>query len=205
MTDLAAAPRLVLADRVFARSLPLDIVLVTAGAAVTAVFAQIAVPLWPVPMTLQTLAVLLVGATLGATRASLSMGLYALVGLAGLPVFSDYGSGVGAILGPTGGYIVGFIPAAAIVGWLSARAWDRKLAKAVATFLGGTAVVFALGLPWLAVSLGLGLDETLRGGLYPFILGGVVKALVAAGALPLAWWGAERIERRRAFGESAEG
>lgn len=205
VTALAPAPRLVLADRVFARSLPLDLVLVAAGAALTAVFAQIAVPLWPVPMTLQTLAVLLVGASLGTVRATLSMGLYALVGLAGLPVFSDYSSGVGVILGPTGGYILGFIPAAAIVGWLSAREWDRKLAKAAATFLGGTVVVFAVGLPWLAASLGLGLEATLEGGLFPFIIGGIVKALVAAGALPLAWWGAERLERRRADADSAEG
>lgn len=204
MTALAPASRLVLADRVFARSLPLDLVLIAAGAALTAVFAQLAVPLWPVPMTLQTLAVLLVGASLGAVRASLSMGLYALVGLAGLPVFSDYSSGVGVLLGPTGGYIVGFIPAAAIVGWLSAREWDRKVVKAAATFLGGTVVVFAIGLPWLAVSLGLSLDATLSGGLYPFIVGGVVKSLLAAGALPLAWWGAERLDRRRADADAAE-
>lgn len=198
MTAVAPAPRLVLADRVFARSAALDVVLVVAGAALTAVLAQVAVPLWPVPVTGQTLAVLLVGATLGAWRATASMGLYALVGVLGLPVFSDYSSGMAILLGPTGGYILGFIPAAFLVGWLSARSWDRQVLKALATFLGGTVVVFAVGLPWLAVALGLDAQQTLQGGLYPFILGGAIKAAIAAGLLPLAWWGADRIERRRA-------
>lgn len=192
-----AAPRLVLADRVLGRSLPLDIVLVAAGAALTALLAQIAVPLYPVPITGQTLAVLLVGATLGAARGALSLALYAVLGIVGLPVFSDYGSGVHVILGPTGGYIVGFIVSAGLVGWLSERAWERQILKALATFAAGTLVVFAVGLPWLAVALGLDLMQTLNGGLFPFLIGGAIKALIAAGLLPLAWWGADRLEKRR--------
>jgi biotin transport system substrate-specific component len=192
-----AAPRLVLADRVFGRSLPLDVVLVAAGAALTALLAQVAVPLYPVPITGQTLAVLLVGATLGAARGAISLALYAVLGVVGLPVFSDYASGVDVILGPTGGYIVGFIVSAALVGWLSERAWERQILKALATFAAGTLVVFAVGLPWLAVALGLDLMQTLNGGLFPFLIGGAIKALIAAGLLPLAWWGADRIEKRR--------
>lgn len=192
-----AAPRLVLADRVFGRSLPLDVVLVAAGAALTALLAQVAVPLYPVPITGQTLAVLLVGATLGAARGAISLALYAVLGVVGLPVFSDYASGVDVILGPTGGYIVGFIVSAALVGWLSERAWERQILKALATFAVGTLVVFAVGLPWLAVALGLDLMQTLNGGLFPFLIGGAIKALIAAGLLPLAWWGADRIEKRR--------
>jgi biotin transport system substrate-specific component len=192
-----AAPRLVLADRVLGRSLPLDIVLVAAGAALTALLAQIAVPLYPVPITGQTLAVLLVGATLGAARGALSLALYAVLGIVGLPVFSDYGSGVHVILGPTGGYIIGFIVSAGLVGWLSERAWERQILKALATFAAGTLVVFAVGLPWLAVALGLDLMQTLNGGLFPFLIGGAIKALIAAGLLPLAWWGADRLEKRR--------
>ncbi len=192
-----AASRLVLADRVFERTLALDVVLVVAGAALTALLAQVAVPLVPVPVTGQTLAVLLVGATLGATRGAISLGLYAVVGILGVPVFSDYGSGLGVVLGPTGGYIVGFVFSAALVGWLSERAWERQVLKALATFAAGTLVVFAVGLPWLAVVLGTDLPLTLEFGLWPFLLGGALKALLAAGILPLAWWGADRLDRRR--------
>lgn len=199
MTAVApSAPRLVLADRVLGRSLPLDIVLVTAGAAFTALLAQVVVPLYPVPITGQTLAVLLVGATLGAVRGAISLALYAVLGIVGLPVFSEFNSGFGVVAGPTGGYIVGFIVAAALVGWLSERAWERRILKALATFAAGTLVVFAVGLPWLAVVLHLTLEQTLAAGLYPFLIGGAIKALIAAGLLPLAWWGAGRIEQRRA-------
>jgi biotin transport system substrate-specific component len=204
MSALApAAPRLVLADRVFGRSLPLDIVLVATGAALTAVLAQVAVPLYPVPITGQTLAVLLVGATLGAVRGAISLALYAVLGIVGLPVFSDYASGVHVLLGPTGGYIVGFIVSAALVGWLSERAWERQVLKALATFAAGTLVVFAIGLPWLSVALGLDLGQTLNGGLFPFLIGGAIKALIAAGLLPLAWWGANRLEARRSADSDA--
>jgi Uncharacterized conserved protein len=193
-----AAPRLVLADRVFGRTLALDVVLVAAGAALTAVLAQVAVPLYPVPITGQTLAVLLVGATLGAARGALALGLYAVVGILGLPVFSDFESGLGIVLGPTGGYIVGFVVAAALVGWLSERAWERQVLKALATFAAGTLVVFAVGLPWLAVALQLDLMTTLQAGLFPFLIGGAIKAAIAAGLLPLAWWGADRLPKRHA-------
>lgn len=193
----AASPRLVLADRVFGRSLVLDVVLVASGAALTAVLAQVAVPLYPVPITGQTLAVLLVGATLGAARGALSLALYALLGIVGLPVFSDFAGGAHVVLGPTGGYILGFIASAALVGWLSERAWERQVLKALATFAAGTLVVFAVGLPWLAVALQLDLAATLQGGLWPFLIGGAIKAAIAAGLLPLAWWGAERVAARR--------
>lgn len=195
-----AAPRLVLADRVFGRTLALDAVLVLAGAALTALLAQVAVPLVPVPVTGQTLAVLLVGATLGAARGAIALGVYAALGIVGLPVFSDFGSGLGVVLGPTGGYILGFVAAAALVGWLSERAWERQVLKALATFAAGTLVVFALGLPWLAVTLQLDLAQTLNAGLWPFLLGGAIKTAIAAGLLPLAWWGADRLQTRRNAG-----
>ena len=191
-----AHPRPVLADRVLGRSIPLDIVLVGAGAALTAVLAQVAVPLYPVPITGQTLAVLLVGATLGAARGALSLAVYAVLGIVGLPVFSDFAGGPEVVLGPTGGYILGFIASAALVGWLSERAWERQVLKALATFAAGTLVVFAVGLPWLAVALQLDLATTLQAGLFPFLIGGAIKAAIAAGLLPLAWWGAERLEGR---------
>lgn len=199
MTTLApTARRLVLADRVFPRTLVMDVVLVVAGAALVTVLAQVAIPLWPVPITGQTLAVLLVGSTLGAARGAISMVLYALLGLVGLPVYSDGSHGATVLFGATGGYIVGFIISAALVGWLAERQWDRKVLKAIVTFVAGSVVVFAVGLPWLAVVLHTDLPTTLQYGLYPFILGGVIKAVIAAGLLPLAWWGADRIAKKRA-------
>lgn len=194
--------RVVLADRVFPRSLLMDAVLVLAGVALTTVLAQIAVPLWPVPITGQTLAVLLVGATLGAARGAISLAAYALIGGLGLPVFSDASGGFAVILGPTGGYIIGFIVSAALVGWLSERAWDRKVLKAAVTFVAGTLVTFAIGLPWLAVYLGTvgapnDLASVLTGGLWPFLIGGAIKAAIATAALPLAWWGAGKAHERR--------
>jgi len=204
MTTLApTARRLVLADRVFPRTLLMDVVLVVAGAALVTVLAQVAIPLWPVPITGQTLAVLLVGSTLGAVRGAISMVLYALLGLIGLPVFSDGSHGATVLFGATGGYIIGFIISAALVGWLAERQWDRKILKAIVTFVAGSVVVFAVGLPWLAVVLHTDLPTTLQYGLYPFILGGVIKAAIAAGLLPLAWWGADRIAKKRAENDAA--
>ncbi|MFC0682426.1 biotin transporter BioY [Lysobacter korlensis] len=182
-----ALRRPTLVDRVLSRGLATDIALVTAGAALTAGAAQLAVPLWPVPITGQTLAVLVVGGALGAVRGALSMVLYAVVGLAGLPVFSDGASGISVIAGPTGGYIVGFIFAAALTGWLAERKWDRKLLRGALAFAAGTVVTFAFGLPWLSFALQANLQQTLEWGLYPFILGGIVKALLAAGILRGAW------------------
>lgn len=179
--------RLVLADRILTRRWATDVLLVAGGVALTAGLAQLSVPLWPVPITGQTLAVLLVGASLGTVRGAVSMIAYAVVGMLGVPVFSEASSGVQVVFGPTGGYIVGFVASAALVGWLSERAWDRKLVKAAATFLAGTVVTFAFGLPWLAFALRTDLPTTLQYGLYPFILGGIIKAAIAAGLLPLAW------------------
>lgn len=204
MTTLApTARRVVLADRVFSRGLVMDAVLVVAGAALVTVLAQVVVPLQPVPITGQTLAVLLVGSTLGSLRGALSMVLYAALGLVGLPVFSDGTHGAGIIFGATGGYIVGFILSAALVGWLAERQWDRKILKALATFAAGSLAVFAVGLPWLAIALHLNLQQTLVGGLFPFIVGGVIKAVIAAGLLPLAWFAADRIAKKRSKNDAA--
>lgn len=182
-----AIGRPTLADRIFARGIATDLVLVGAGAALVAIAAQIAIPLQPVPLTMQTLAVLLVGSSLGALRGSLSMILYLALGVMGLPVFSDATSGFSVVQGPTGGYIVGFVFAAAFTGWLAQRSWDRKVLSSVLGFLGGTVVTFAIGLPWLASVLSLNFEQTLQAGLYPFILGGVLKSLLAAGIMTASW------------------
>lgn len=196
-----AVGRPTIADRIVARGLVTDLVLIAAGAAITAIAAQIAVPLWPVPITGQTLAVLLVGVTLGAVRGALSLALYAVLGIVGLPVFSDASSGWSVIAGPTGGYIIGFIFAAGFTGWLAQREWDRKPLWAFLAFLAGSVLPFAFGLPWLAAALGgyglpNDLASVLNSGLWPFILGGVIKAAIGAGIISLAWWGIRRSDRR---------
>ncbi|MCA5892832.1 biotin transporter BioY [Isoptericola sp. NEAU-Y5] len=196
MTTIAQHPAL-LADRVLPRSLATDAGLVLGGAAITALLAQVYVPLPLVPITGQTMAVLLVGATLGATRGAMSMSVYALLGLVGFPVFSEGSSGMAVVLGPTGGYIVGFVLAAALVGRLAELRWERTFAKALLTFVAGTGVTFLVGLPWLAAVAGLDLQATLAAGLFPFVLPGLVKAAIVAGLMPLAWKGAEAITARR--------
>jgi biotin transport system substrate-specific component len=186
-----------LADTVFSRSLATDIALVGVGAAFTAVMAQIAVPLYPVPITGQTLAVLLVGATLGATRGALTMVVYALLGVVGLPVFSAASSGFGVLSGTTGGYIVGFIFAAGFTGWLAQRDWDKKYLGAALSFLGGTVVTFVFGLTWLALVTGGTLEQVLAWGLFPFIIGGLIKAGIAAAIIPSIWKVGALLARKR--------
>lgn len=203
MSNLTLAlGRPTLADRIFSRSIALDVVLVAAGAALTAIAAQIAVPLWPVPITGQTLAVILVGLSLGAVRGGLSMALYALLGIIGLPVFSNSSSGFGIIAGPTGGYIIGFILSAVLTGWLAQRAWDRKLLRSFLATLAGTAVTFLVGLPWLAAFLGRvgapnDVNSVLQAGFYPFIVGGLIKAALGAGIISLAWLAVRSSDRRK--------
>ena len=179
--------------------------IVLLGVAVLIAGARVGFPLpgTDVPQTGQTLAVLLVGATLGAVRGASSLALYAVLGLVGLPVYAPQADGSHltgflALAAPSFGYIVGFVFAAAIVGSLSERTWDRKFFKALATFVGGSVVVFAFGLPWLAFVLGANLAQTLEWGLYPFIIGGLIKAAIAAALLPAAWWGADKLAERRA-------
>ena len=204
MTPLSfAIGRPVLADRLFSRGIVMDSVLVAAGAAVTAIAAQVVVPIWPVPITGQTLAVLLVGSSLGALRGALAMVLYAVLGVVGLPVFSDASSGIGVVLGPSGGYIVGFILSAAFTGWIAQRSWDRRILRAILAFLGGTVLTYAVGLPWLSFVLGLNLFETLEAGLFPFIVGGIIKMLIAAGIITVGWTYIDREDRRRASAELA--
>ena len=202
--SIATTPlvRPTLIDRVVTRTWVSDIALVVAGTALVAVLAQVAIPLWPVPVTGQTLAVLLVGAGLGAARGAASLALYALLGGLGLPIYSDAASGWSVLLGPTGGYIIGFIASAAIVGWAAERSWDRGWYKPIVTFIGGSLVVFAFGLPWLAIALGqLGLPNDLQSvlvaGFYPFIIGGLIKAGIAAALLPALWAAAERSQRSK--------
>jgi biotin transport system substrate-specific component len=172
-----------------------DVVLVVAGAALVALAAQWEIKLWftPVPITGQTFAVLLVGASLGWLRGGASLLLYFLVGLAGAPVYAGGEGGWEWVKGATGGYLVGFIFAAALTGWLAQRRWDRRFSSAVAAMLTSSVVIYALGLPWLAHVANLGLEDTLEAGLYPFVIGDLLKLYLAGALLPGAWRLVERL------------
>ncbi len=174
-----------------------DVALVVGGALLTALFAQIAinVPGSPVPITGQTLAVGIVGASLGARRGASSLGLYALLGLF-LPFYSEGSSGWDVIWGASGGYIIGFIVAAGVIGWLAEQGADRKPVLAFLAFIVGQAIVFAFGLAGLKLAVGNDWGWTLHNGFVVFLFGGVVKALIGAAMLPSAWRLVRRIEKR---------
>jgi biotin transport system substrate-specific component len=181
---------------VFPRSgLLTDVVLVVAGAAVVALAAQWEIKLWftPVPITGQTFAVLLVGASLGWLRGGASLLLYFLVGLAGAPVYAGGEGGWEWVEGATGGYLIGFIFAAALTGWLAQRRWDRQFSSSVAAMLTASVVIYAFGLPWLAHVANLGVEDTLEAGLYPFVVGDLLKLYLAGALLPGAWRLVERL------------
>ncbi|GAA4230030.1 biotin transport system substrate-specific component [Streptosporangium album] len=161
-----------------------DVALVVGGAALTGLAAQLTFPMWPVPVTGQTFAVVLVGAALGMNRAVLSMALYMLVGIAGVPWFQGGTSGFG---GATFGYVIGFIAAAAIVGKLAERGGDRTVLRTVGTMVLGNLTIYAFGLPVLMAVTGLDLGKALAAGVIPFLAGDALKIAVAAGLLPAAW------------------
>ena len=189
MSHAVAAPQpRVLAD-VLPRVRARDLALVVGAALLTALCAQISLPVpgSPVPITGQTFAVLLSGAALGAHRGAAAMSLYLLLGLVGLPVYADGTHGVQVVWGATGGYLVGFILAGYVVGKLAEKRLDRTPLKALPLFMVGSLIIFGLGVPWLAVAANLTLPQAVSAGFTPFILGGVVKALLAAALLPAAW------------------
>ena len=163
-----------------------DLLLVAGGSILIAFAAQVVVrlPFTPVPITGQTLAVLLVGFTLGAWRGAASVLLYLLEGGMGLPFFAG-GIGWSAFAGPTGGYLLGFVLAAALTGFLAERGWDRSFKRTLGGMLLGNAVIFAAGLPWLARFVGW--PAVWFQGFLPFLPGDLLKALLAAALLPAAW------------------
>ena len=189
MTHLALpAPRGMVLGDVIPGDRVRDVALVLAGAALTALGAQIAIHTGasPVPITGQTLAVVVAGAALGSQRGMLSQLLYVVVGLF-LPVYSDGASGFDVIWGATGGYLVGFVVAAWIVGRMAEGGADRRFGSATIAFALGQLSIFAIGVPWLKVSTGMDWSTAIHDGFTIFIYGGLVKAALAAIAVPLAW------------------
>lgn len=163
-----------------------DAVAIISAVGLTGLCAQISIhtPLSPVPFTLQTFAVLLTGAVLGSIRSTLAMALYLAVGVAGVPWFAHGTSGTG---GPSFGYIIGFLVAAGVVGWLSERRADRHVLSTAAQFVIGSVIVYAIGATWLAIDLHLSMSQALRLGVRPFLATDAIKAGLAALVLPTAW------------------
>jgi biotin transport system substrate-specific component len=174
-----------LADRFVTRTWVNSLGLTLAGTALVALSAQIAVPMFPVPMTMQTFAVLLVGATLGASRAASSMALYLALGAFGLPIFAGAKTLSGVL--PTVGYLVGFVAAAALVGLLARGGWSKTPLRVAASFAAGSFVIYGFGVVGLMLALQLTLTQAFAAGVVPFVLGDLVKALMAAALLPAAW------------------
>lgn len=166
-----------------------DALLIVGGALFLALCAQISfqLPFTPVPITLQTFGVLLLGASYGAWRGAATTTLYLLMGVVGLPVFADQSHGLDVVLGATGGYLIGFVVASAFVGWLAQRQWDRRFSSATAAILTGTVIIYAIGLPWLMIDQNLSWATTLEFGLYPFVPGDLLKLYLVAALLPGAW------------------
>jgi biotin transport system substrate-specific component len=192
----AVPRRMVLADALPGHRVR-DAALVLGGALLMALLAQIAIDVQPspVPITGQTLGVVLCGAALGANRGGLSLLLYAVMGLA-LPVYAEGSSGPSVISGSSGGYIIGFILAAYAVGWLSERGADRRVLAAFAAFCVGQLLVFGIGVPWLKVSADMDWSTAIHDGFSIFLVGGLVKAIVGAVVLPSAWQLVRRVDRR---------
>jgi biotin transport system substrate-specific component len=194
VTAIALPRKRVLAD-VIPGGLVRDAVLVLGGAGFVGLLAQFAIPLTftPVPLTLGTFAVLLTGAALGPLRGLLSVGVYMAAGMAGMPWFAERASGWGF---PSFGYIVGFVLAAALVGWLAAHGADRTPLRTAGTMVLGNLVIYAVGLPYLMGATGMDLATGLDKGVVPFLVGDGIKIAIAAGLLPAAWKLVQRVENR---------
>lgn len=166
-----------------------SVALVVSAAALTAISAQITIPLpfTPVPFTGQTFAVLLAGTALGARLGAASQALYVCVGALGLPVYAETTGGWHAATGTTGGYLVGFIVAAAVLGALAERRQDRTPLTALPAMLAGTAIIYTFGATWLAVHLSISLSDAVDLGIAPFLIGDAIKLATAGLLLPAAW------------------
>jgi biotin transport system substrate-specific component len=163
-------------------------VLIVAGALFIYLTALVVVPHEPVPWTGQTFGVLFAGCALGFRRGFASVLLYVLLGVVGLPFFAEGKGGIDIIWGATGGYLIGFVVAGALVGRLAELGWDRHIGGAVGAMLVGSVIIYAIGVPWLKASTGMSWSEAIAAGLTPFLAWDLAKLVVAAAIFPTAWW-----------------
>ena len=196
MTALAEAiPR----PRDRGANLVVNAVLVIGGSLFVAALAQatIKLPFTPVPITLQTFGVLLIGTAYGWRLAGLTVALYLAEIAVGLPFAAEGESGLDTLTVATasGGYLWGFLVTALLCGWLANRGWDRSIRSSISVMLLGTVVIYAFGVPWLAAAVDVPLLEAFELGLYPFVIGDLLKLMLAAGLLPAAWRLAGREQR----------
>lgn len=199
---MAIAPGTTIADYLVptratrGKTLVRDGILVIGASLLFALSARVSMPLGftPVPITLQTLVVMLVGAALGSRRGALAALLYLAEGATGLPVFAS-GGGLLYLLGPTAGYLWSYPIAAFVVGWLCERGLDRSFATSLLAMLPGSIIIYLIGVPWLAFVVHLSLGQALIAGLLPFIPGDIIKVIIAAALLPTAWKFVHRAER----------
>ena len=164
-------------------------VLAIAGSLALWLSAKLQVPFYPVPMTMQTFVVLVIGTSFGWRLGAATVALYLIEGALGLPVFAgtpEKGIGFAYMVGPTGGYLLGYLPAAALCGFLASHGWDRRIATTALSMLLGTVVIYAFGLSWLGTVVGWD-KPILAWGLTPFVLGDLLKLALATAVLPLAW------------------
>lgn len=190
---LAVRPTIV--DRFLPRGLATDIALILGAAALTALAAQVSIPTpLGVPFTLQTFAVLVAGASLGSVRGALSMLVYALAGMIGFPVFAEGSQGVDVIFGATGGFILGFIVAAAAIGFIAESNFGGKVLRYLSAATVGSVIIYLVGIPVLASVSGVDL-VTAAGWMIPFMIWDAVKVAAAGLALPGAWKIVERLKK----------
>ena len=163
--------------------------MITGGALFLGLLAQVVIPVpgSPVPVTGQTLGVLLLATAYGANLGAATFALYLLIGFAGAPVFAQSGHGLERIIGPTGGYLVGMLLASWVLGLLAGRKWDQKLFSALSTMFIGNFIIFAFGLIWLQQYTGKDWSWTFSAGLTPFIFGELLKIAIAGALLPTVW------------------
>ena len=162
------------------------IVLIAAGSVLMTVSAKLTVPFWPVPLSMQTFAALLIGAAYGWRLGGITVLAYLAQGAMGVPVFAGAGAGLPYLLGPTGGYLLGFAIGAVVVGWLAERGWDRRVLTTLAAMVIGNLVIYALGVGWLTTIVG-SVERAFALGLVPFLLGDALKIALATALLPYAW------------------
>ena len=163
-----------------------NIALAVFGVVLLTLSSKIKIPFYPVPVTMQTFAVLALGIVYGSRLGASTILLYLTVGVMGIPVFAGAGAGFAVIAGPTGGYLIGFVIAAAVTGYLAEKGWDRKVVLTFVAMLIGNIIIYIPGLIWLANVLGWD-KPILEWGLYPFIVGDLAKIVLAMLVIPMAW------------------
>ncbi|MBS3096951.1 biotin transporter BioY [Candidatus Woesearchaeota archaeon] len=179
------------------RTIILDIFMVLASVVFMAIMANLQIPLWPVPITMQTFGIFLIAFFFGSRKGLVAIAAYVLAGLLGFGVFAGYKSGIKAILGPTGGYIIGFLFMAFFIGLMIEKGYGRTRKSILLCMLAGEIILYVFGLVGLQLNIGTSILKTLQYGLFPFIIGDTLKAFMAAAFFPYLWQGAEKLEKAK--------